>query len=473
MRYNIKHLTERHQELYYQKAVPKKLQAAVGKTVVKQKLGLRIGTPASSVAAKIAEIDERYTEWFRTLTNDNRTVLNEIEKRKAALAFLQQQGLAEGDLAPLSNGTPSELKGHQEYINSQQDVFELGKLNSKIESNEPLTQQELVIEYAWTLATAPATATTPAMFSDAWKFYSETKGFDKAIRRELKNYQFWDRFIAISGDNPITTQTIYDAQRCYAEHQLKEKVQPQSIVRSLTPILAAFRSYVEENQLSVNVIRYKVKQEGSIKERKGISEKALVDLWKLVTTDQTIRDDVRLALLLAMQSSLIGSELQRLKVEDLIIEGCNEYEGVSWLRVKDGKTADRTRPVPLVAGLDLIKELLPTVSGNGYVFANLSGRSESSMSFQLGNVIKRIDDNLTAYSLRHGWLDRCYNADVPESFQDRVGGWSGGNKSKKRGYARLADTSIERLRVYEGHQRKVNRCLLVDRSAKIVELNTA
>jgi len=173
------------------------------------------------------------------------------------------------------------------------------------------------------------------------------------------------------------------------------------------------------------------------------------------------------------QSSVINSELQRLKLTDLITEGHPEYEGVSWLRVLDGKSKDRKRPVPLVAGIDLISDLVNEVSDGVYVLGRLAYQSESSISAHVCKVLKNIGSDLTAYSLRHGWLNRCYVEGAPESFQDRVGGWTGGSKSKKRGYAKMADTTIDRLREYERIQRRVNRVLVVAHTDTVVHLNQA
>lgn len=471
----MKYLRTYYKEHYYEKAVPKKLQLAVGKTQIKEKLGLSVGTSSSVVAAKIAEIDERYTAWFNTLSEQNHVLLNEIEKRKAAIAYLNAHGHSVGSLSPLSIGTLSEQEAHKDHVSHsmEEDFYELNEIGYKIENKQQLSAAEQVIEYAWHLATEPRKLVVPATFEDAWKYFSQVRQLDWSIRSQRKSIQFWERFISVVGNQTLTSDNIYDAQRNYAESQLKKNVQPQSIERSLTPILSAFRMYCEEEQLNISVNRYRIKQKKVVTERKGINTDDLQSLWRILLKGQNMKQDVQLALLIMAQSSVINSELQRVKRSSLVVAGDPEYKGITWLKIEEGKTRDRVRPVPLVAATELIHELTQKVSDDTYLLPRLQELTESSMSAQLNKVIKQVNPELTSYSLRHGWLDRSFNADAPESFQDRVGGWSSGSKSKKRGYARLADTNIDRLKTYEEWQRKVNKEILPTKLGNIVHLNMA
>ena len=468
----IRYLTQRFNELYYQRAVPTRLKQAIGKTVVKQKLGLTAGSSSASIAAKIAEIDEQYQTWFDSIQLANNQLLSEIDKRNAALAYLADAGLKAGELAPLEHGTISDISNHDHYVSAITDekFSDISKIGYKLAHNSQLTPEEQVIEYAWFLATEPKRLKVPARFSDAWNYYAKVKALDFTVRRDIKHKQFWDRFINIVGDQPLSTSSIREAQAKFAEDRLNADVKPQSIKRGLTTVLAAFNAYVEEHQLEVLVKRYKIQQTSTINDRISFNEKQLCQLWELLRERQSnIDDEVRLALTLMIQSSLIASEVQRLSVSDLVVKGHCNYEGVAYVAVRSGKTKDRIRPVPIVVGLDLIEELADKVNNDVHLLGRLSTQTESSMSRQLNNVIKQIDSGLTSYSLRHGWLDRALNKDVPESVQDRVGGWSGGNNSKKRGYAKLADTSLERLKTYAMWQQKINSCL-IGMEGKVIEL---
>ena len=468
----IRYLTKRYNELYYQRAVPSRLQQAIGKSVIKQKLGLTVGSSTAIISAKIAEIDEQYQAWFNCIQLDNDHLLSELDKRNAALAYLSDVGLKVGELAPLEHGTISDINNHDHYVSAITDekFSDITEIGYKLSHDSQLTPEEQVIEYAWFLATEPQRVQLPARFSDAWNYYAKVKAFDFTTRRDIKHKQFWDRFITIVGNQPLTTANIREAQAKFAEVKLNEDVKPQSIKRGLTTVLAAFNAYVEEHQLEVLVKRYKIQQTAVTNDRVSYNEKQLCRLWELLRDRQRdISDEVRLALTLMIQSSLIASEIQRLSVSDLVIKGHRNYEGVAYVAVRSGKTKDRVRPVPIVVGLDLVEELAHKVKNDEHLLGRLSAQTESSMSRQLNNVIKQIDDNLTSYSLRHGWLDRALNKDVPESVQDRVGGWSGGNNSKKRGYAKLADTSIERLKTYAMWQQKINSCL-IGMEGKVIEL---
>ena len=79
---------------------------------------------------------------------------------------------------------------------------------------------------------------------------------------------------------------------------------------------------------------------------------------------------------------------------------------------------------------------------------------------RVNKPLKSINPELTSYSFRHGWLDRAFNNDIPEEFQDRVGGWGASNKTAKRGYAKNADITDDRLKQYEKYQNRINKELL-------------
>jgi len=224
----VKYLRKHHNQLYYERAVPTKLKAAIGKNHVKQKLGLTVGAADSLVAARIAEIDEQYQAWFRTVASDNSYKLSQDEKRIAALAYLNEVGIGVGELAPLSHGTFSEKEAHAEYVGDQRDNLFNAMYNVAYQreaGTEP-GPKDYVVEYAWHLATEPEALQAPATFEDAWQFYSAQKKLDRTIRSQRKAIQFWERFEAVVGNQPLTSKNIYESQRKYADSQLDKEVQP-------------------------------------------------------------------------------------------------------------------------------------------------------------------------------------------------------------------------------------------------------
>lgn len=469
MKYHIKHLKVHYNKLYYQKAVPVKLQAAVGKKTVKQLLELKNGSSAAAVAAEIAKVDELYVAWFKTLQDDNQFKLNEIEKLKAAKAFLQQNGMREGSLAPLERGTDYQKDQYDRYINAKAAIFDSGYLSYKLKNQMQFTLQEEIEDIAWTLATKPQELLLPYTFKDAWDWYAKIKNIDARSAEGKKKASPWNRFISVVGNQEFTKDDIYEAQRQYASHVIVGNGRkPKTAERELATVVAAFRSFETEHKLHGTVIKYVIQQEAEQEDRTPISDQDLLTLWEVITTDTTIRPYVRLTLMLMCQTSMIASEIYRLKVADLILPSHPEYKGVSWVRVKKGKTKDRVRPVPLVAGIDLIQELVKEVAEDGKVLGAGTETTSVWLNILINRAIKNINPELTGYSTRHGWLHRSFIAETSADFQDRVGGWTGGNKSAKNSYAKMADTSIERLKLYERAQIKVNRLLRSKEDGSVV-----
>ena len=469
-----KYCTEIKGNLYYQKAVPSALVSALKKATLKIPLGLKPNDPYVEIAARVAELADQYEKWFAVLKSDNKQLLSDQEREKAARAYLAAYGLSVGDLVEPDRLTQSQSGQFQMYVDSRaSEAFpDLGSLGRKIDNHAELSEAEKVQELAWHMATEPRFAETKThYFSDAWRLYAKNKELDGSTKPKRKAVQFWERFISLVGDQTLTTPNVYEAQRKFAEHRLVEGNQAESIARALMPVKAALRDYVEEHQLTDVAIKpYKIKRNHIKKERSTATVSDQLEAYHFAVSGidgkgRRIEDCLRLALLLLVQAPVIPVELHRLTPNDLIVEGHKNYEGIAWLAIRQATkdSINRIRPIPLVVGVNLIKELAEKTSENNRLMGRYSSLTTDAVCANLSRVLSTLSSeaSITSYCFRHGWLDRAYNERCSESFQDRVGGWSSGSKSKKRAYARLADTTIARLKEYEREQKKLNRELLI------------
>jgi len=448
-------------------SVPAKLQQAVGKKVIRVPLGLTLSDDPTTIEREALERYSQYKSWFKLLSAENADVLSDVERHQAAQAYLANNSLKAGDLVKpeMLASEETQYEHYKEHILDTHfpDYAEAYKENAEPQLRESLKVQEL----AWKLLQEPQFGSVRLhRFNLAWEFHCKNQKLDRAVRADRKTLQFWDRFIAVVGDQPITAESVYEAQRQYVEHELARGLAPQSIERALVSPKTALRSYIDEYQLDVAFKSYKIKQAKQVREREGITERDQIKIYDIAISGKTaqgevVRDDVRICLLLLCQTSINNSEIQRLLVDDVIFDGHRDFEGIPYLAIRNQtKSGDRKRPIPLVVGVDLLQELIEKVAEEGYALGKMATQSESTISYQVNRVLKEINPNITTYSCRHGWLDRAFAADCGESFLDRVGGWSGGVKSKKRGYARLADTSYDRLKAYLSGQQRLNTKLM-------------
>ena len=111
--------------------------------------------------------------------------------------------------------------------------------------------------------------------------------------------------------------------------------------------------------------------------------------------------------------SMIPTEVGRLEPDDILLNGTHPY-----LRVLTGKTALRRRIVPIVVGLEVMRESLPAA------VAWIRSRKEPSAT-----INKRLqrwtgDERYTLYWLRHTWNDWASAAQIDVLSQAFIGGWS-------------------------------------------------
>jgi len=434
---------------YYERAVPVRLKVLVKKAVVTIPVELKAGVPDSLLAAKIAEIDEGVTLYWKALEASQEYPLDEIDRIKAAKALLAEQKLKPGDAVKPRNLTKAQEEEWGDYefeVTSRVVDSSRGYLNKPFHE---LTELEHIEDYAIELLKEPKFKQEKQYrFSDAFDFWK--------LNNKGKSSYNLDRFLEFSGDEIITTQSLHEGQKKFVEAlQVKnESIGSQTLHRYLAEIVSAFKAYADEFQLDVSVKKYKVKYKTEEKQRYSATIQDQIETYKLAL-DTSLSPELRLLYLLLCQSSVILSEVFRAKPEDFRTSS----EGVGYLLIKEQtKTESRKRPVPIVVGTELMEELIAETKDDELMFSSLGRLKDPNK--RVNKPLKSINPELTSYSFRHGWLDRAFNNDIPEEFQDRVGGWGASNKTAKRGYAKNADITDDRLKQYEKYQNRINKELL-------------
>jgi len=137
------------------------------------------------------------------------------------------------------------------------------------------------------------------------------------------------------------------------------------------------------------------------------------------------------------------------------------------LDVHDGpeyalKTASRERYVPLVVGVDRLRELKEALDdGGGLAFGKeFSGKSDSNISHQLNAIVQKAAPLATAYSLRHTVKANALARGVDSHQLALIGGWSGLVSSVMLGYGSSAYGSSETLKRLQEAMTTINSHLL-------------
>ena len=227
-------------------------------------------------------------------------------------------------------------------------------------------------------------------------------------------------------EDPEADRRINAGLEAYADHKegsisvrTGRRLKGQSIKRDLKDSLAAFRRVSKVFKLGWVIEAPEVSEQAETERETLIDEEqeALV-AWCLKTNDKFA------AILLAqLHGGLMASEILRMGEDterSLILEGSTPY-----LLIKEKvKDAERIRLIPLVVGLDVMRQNL----AEGITW--LSSCSESNHSKILKNKLLAATGNprLTAHCLRHTWNSNASAAGIDLLHRALIGGWAASGK---------------------------------------------
>ena len=458
----IRYAKQRKGNWYYERGIPARLQSALKKKVETIPLGLKSDASNAVITAKIAEIDSETQLYWSSLEQHNQHTLSEIDRISAAKAHLRLHKLKAGDLVNPKDLTESEQREWSNYEDHIVSEVMDSSLGHKLLTD--YSEQDHIEELAFNLLKKPQFKERALhRFSNASKLWRKNN-------KSKSTYNI-DRFFRVTGDEEISTESIVSAQKLFVETTLESNpnITTQTLQRYSAEALAALSAYIDEHQLDATAKKYRIKFKSEKQTRYSASTKEQIETYKLAL-NTSLSPELRLLYLLLCQSSIIQSEALRAKPEDFIANP----DGVSYLLIQGAtKTESRKRPIPIVVNAKLAQELINETKDAELIFSSLGNLKDPNKI--INRPLKEITPSLTAYSFRHGWLDRALNNDIPEEFQSRAGGWSSSNRSAKQGYAKNADVSEDRLKQYEIHQKKINKELLrfIDSESNAVSINRA
>jgi hypothetical protein len=248
-----------------------------------------------------------------------------------------------------------------------------------------------------------------------------------AVNRKAKGKENWDtssreykriharffKVLAVIGDRETeglhVARAINDGLEEYV-YQERERggVKGQSVVRNLSETLSAFRRVSKVFKLGW-VIETPEVDDSDVEERGVLMPKEM----EAVLQHCLSKRDAPSAAILASIHAMIPTEVGRLEPDDMLLDGTQPY-----LRLLTGKTTLRRRIVPIVVGLDVMRESLPA--------AVAWIRSVKEPSATINNRLKRItgDERHTLYWLRHTFNDWATAAQIDVLSQAFIAGWS-------------------------------------------------
>lgn len=244
------------------------------------------------------------------------------------------------------------------------------------------------------------------------------KPWDKESRNWSKLYKRFLHVVEVIGDRETeglhVDKAINEGLREHVFREQERGIKGQSIKRNFQETVAAFRRVSLVYGLDWHIVSPVVSVTPP-EER----EVLLPQEWEAVLAGCHDNPGHISATIIAGLHGLIPSEVGRLDAEDMMLN-----ESVPYLRLFEGKTGQRRRIIPIVVGLDLLREHL--LSAQQWI----RKLTEEGPSATIKKRMRKWTGNpkLSHYCMRHTWNDRASAAQIDLLTQAHIGGWSAANK---------------------------------------------
>lgn len=422
-------------QLLYRRRFPTKLRAhpQLKGEFYSKSLGLRSSASEEETLRAWQIVHRDYEDFIKGLELANIDALTAVENLRIAEATLKVKGLEPGLLAPnpLLTAKQQEIVQHDAYIR----VLESGLVTALQEETEEnygkeLTPQQQIAESAWKLLTEPRTRSASVLtLSECWEPYRDYKGLDISSRSGKRELSRYNKFLSIAGDTVVSQESVHTAIDSYISSRTASVSGP-SVQREVQGILAVLRYCVRLYRLPIVISAPPIKGAGKYKTRKTLTNTESQALLKYIESGK-IRPEYECAYYLLFHG-LITSEVARMKPESMHLDAEIPYVAIEG----DTKTESRKRYVPIVLGLDRLRELIPEVQTESKALGSSMDRTESNLSHSLGKIIKQGtgSSKLTPYSLRHTLKASLLNSGIDSQVIALIGGWSGLTNAVMLGY---------------------------------------
>ncbi|MDP4652063.1 MAG: hypothetical protein NWS56_09965, partial [Haliea sp.] len=312
---------------------------------------------------------------------------------------------------------------------------EMADVIDKANKGEALTFKDKATARAYQQLTS-VEAAKPRTLSQLWAEYAKDKRFNKDTREGKRQWQWWDKLIAVMGDAVIvkgsthTLDHIHEGLDRYVQFRLSgidvitgeqgAPVKGQSVKRELCQPMAALRQGSRRYRLGWLIESPEIKTEARKKKKPLDREHQKMLVNYCLESDAPKHAELAATALLLLQMGGMVSELARFSGAD--DERLRLNAGVPHLIVDAGKTADRRRTVPIVLGNEYISKHI------GTALKWIHSSSDSTHSYRLKHFLAAATGTeagtYTAHSLRHTlrWNGGVVGADLMHLSE--IAGWS-------------------------------------------------
>jgi integrase len=446
-----RYVREKSGTYHYQRDYPLKLRHLCGKKTFTYPLKLSANNAtAMQINKRAIEAEEAFERNKLLIANSDPDALSATDIDRAATDFLRRRGLTPGQFVKVARDPEIAKQEEEESIQLQADGYnyadaaipEFEDIVDKYNRGEPFSSQDRVIDAAYSKLLDKAKA-KPRTLASLWQEYIEYKGIDVTTREGAKAQSYWNRWISLAGDAVIGPSTMQHINEGMDAHVLARegKVKGQSLKRELSPVAACLRLASKRHRFGW-FIELPLIKDTPASERDPLEpdeQKALVKA--ILGVHSPIKPKYGVALLLCLQGGMMTSEIGRIVPGDLGLD-----EDVPHLKIVNvTKEGARKRIVPIVLGLDLIKENIEDT------IQWISSTTDSAPSATLKKIMRRTlgSDTTSPHCLRHSFRINAQDAGVSILTIASIAGWSESERGVSKHLMRYGSSGISQSKMVQ------------------------
>lgn len=474
----MRYVKRKQNKLFFTKRWPKGLESVIGSVGFSYPLGSAEQSEAQ-VTAKISKALAEFDVKVKMATNSNTEDYhqNEIDVLvEANLRRLRQtRGLPqykapdqhlidyyENDFEPDSAediAAFGPIKGKQVHRTAASEEFigtkgamasslvpELDDIILKEKTGQRLTMQEKAKAATWQALQTKAKK-KPKMLYDQWKVYTDFKRLNTHTRD-------WDRFCELIQNRSLNlsdqghmdlSKELNETLRAYRDARFTE-VKVATVKRELQGIKACLNWITNENSFDWRLSRtlLPTADADEVLERIPLSLAHQTQLVAYCLSHEHSHEPCATMALLYLLGGVMPSEVGRMDARVQLDNLSNVAPHVKI--VGETKTLYRRRPVPVVLGLDVIRDNIEATIA-------WASNPKSTRISQMKNFLEAATgtkDVYVSHGLRHTFSANCRDSNCRDDDKATLGGWASAGAasamSRRYGSAGMFDQSnIERL----------------------------
>tara|TARA_B100000378_G_C18054412_1_gene414024 strand:+ start:1840 stop:3282 length:1443 start_codon:yes stop_codon:yes gene_type:complete len=421
-----KYVREKSGTYHYQRDYPTNLRHLCAKKTFTYPLKLSVNNATEiKLNKKAIEAEEAFERQKLLISNSDPDALSTTDLDKAAADFLRKRQLRPSQFVRVALDSEKQMQEQQEKRQLQPHntdhadwaIPEFEEVQMKNQQGEALTAQERVIGHAYMKLINKESA-KPQTLGGLWREYKDHRGIDPNTRAGKKAERYWERWISLAGDITISPNAIAHINEGMDAYVLERegKVASQSLKRELSDVAACLRYASKRHRFGWHIELPYIK-ETIPNTRDPLEPHEQIELVKaILSPSQPIKPTYGAALLLCLQGGMMVSEIERLRPEDIGFDADIPHLKI----VNETKNKYRKRIVPIVLGLELIKEHLDST------IKWLKRSTESTPSGTLKKIMRRVTDNphTSPHCLRHTFKINAQDAGVDVLSIASIAGWS-------------------------------------------------